>query len=350
MNKIMKNTGPFFLVVLIVLSGACSDSTSPAKTPVTPAAKPAAMVPTTPDVVGFKKMALYPEGIDWDAANKRFFVTSLREGIVGTVTDDGTYTVFAQDPNMVSAIGIRIDVERDRVLVCNSDPGASKFTGPETAGKLAGLAIFQFSTGKLLKYINLAEGLEGSHFCNDIVIDKDGTAYITDSFSPIIYKVGLDYKASVFIKDNRFGGKGFNLNGIIIKDNYLLVAKFNEGLLFKLPLDKPETFTQVKIKETFPGADGLIWAPDGTLVIIGNTMVHGGTGEAVIEDKISKLSSSDDWLSAEVVNSSNIGHVAPTTGVVRDGEIYVIYSMLHVLFNPKTEKHIEDFKIVKQKL
>ncbi len=328
MNNFKKNIALFFIATVVVLSGACIH---------------------TPDVVSFKHMALYPEGVDWDADRKRFLVTSIRKGIVGTVTDDGAYSVFAQDPRMVSAVGIRIDAGRDRVLVCNADPGASKFSSPKTTGKLAALAVFQLSTGKLIEYVNLAEGLEGSHFCNDIVIDKDGTAYITDSFSTIIYKVTPEYKVSVLIDNKRFSGKAFNLNGIVIKDNYLLVDKFNEGILFKIPLDKPETFTQVKINEKFDGADGLLWAPDGSLVLIANDSGHGGFVPGVTTNKTIKLTSTDNWASAKVVQTVDTGDVFATTGVVRDGEIYVTYSMIHVLFNPKTKKHVEQFEIRRQK-
>jgi sugar lactone lactonase YvrE len=332
MKKIKKNVNLLSLMSVVVLLGASSYSY--------------AQDATIPDVVSFKKMGLYPEGIDWDADRKRFMVTSIGQGLVGTVADDGTYTVFSQDQHMVSAVGIRIDAARDRVLVCNSDPGASKYSSPETTGKLAGLAVFQLSTGNIIKYLNLAENIEGGHFCNDIALANDGTAYITDSFSTVIYKVDSDYNVSVLISNERFGGDGFNLNGIVVKDDYLLVDKFNEGLLFKIPLDDPEKFTQVNIKETFPGADGLLWASDGSLILIGNVTIHGGTPGA--SDKTFKLSSADNWVSAEVVNMVDAGTVAQTTGVVRDGEIYVLYSMLQVLFNPETETHVEEFEIVKQ--
>jgi len=350
MDKIKKNISLLFLMTVVALLGACGDKGPPVNAPEKPMAEPEVMKPATPDVVSFKQAMLYPEGVDWDADRKRFMVTSIRQGIVGTVTDDGTYSVFAQDPRMVSAVGIRIDAGRDRVLVCNADPGASKFSSPKTTGKLAALAVFQLSTGKLINYINLVEGMDGGHFCNDIVIAKDGTAYISDSFSTMIHKVTLDYKTSVFLDNKRFAGKAFNLNGLVIKDDYLLVDKFNEGILFKVPLDNPEAFTQVKISEKFDGADGMLWAPDGSLVIIANNSAHGGFPNGVATDKTVKLTSTDDWATAQVVGTVDTGDVFATTGVVRDGEIYAVYAMLHVLFNPKTEKHIEEFKIVKQKL
>jgi len=302
---------------------------------------PTAQKVAAPEVVGFTKAALYPEGVDYDAKRNRFLVTSMHDGIVGEVTDDGIYKVFIQDPNLVSAVGIRADAVRDRLLVCNSDPGVSVHTKKENQGKLAGLGIFRLSTGKLITYIDLGKlGGDGGHFCNDIALDNAGNAYVTDSFAPIIYKVDAGNNATVLLNNQRFTGEAFNLNGIVVKDGYLLVVKMNEGLLFKVPLDRPEQFTQVKITETFPGGDGLLWAPDGALVVIAN----GNT------NKVFKLASSDNWASANVVDSVDTGNVFATTGVVRDGKIYALYAMLHVMFNPETKTHIEKFEIRQQKL
>jgi len=293
------------------------------------------------EAIRFTKPALYPEGIDFDAKRSRFLVTSMREGIVGEVSDDGTYKVLIQDPHMVSAVGIRADTERDRLLVCNSDPGVSVHTKKHQQGKLAGLGIFQLSTGKLIQYIDLAKlGGPGGHFCNDIAIDKDGTAYVTDSFSPIIYRVDTGNHASILLQDKRFTGKSFNLNGIVVKDRYLLVVKMNEGLLFKVPLDNPKKYTEVKLKEPIPGGDGLLWGPDGSLIVIANGSLN----------KTFKLTSSDNWASAQVAGSVDTGNVFATTGVVRQGNIYALYAMLHVLFNPETKQHPESFVIHRQKL
>jgi len=329
----MRNSVAVFIGFTVLSAGilqSCDKGKTPAAKPVSP-----------PEVVSFTKPALYPEGVDYDARGKRFLVTSMREGIVGSVTDDGTYMVLAQDPNMVSAVGLRIDAERDRVLVCNSDPGVSRHTKKETQGKLAGLAVFQLSTGKLLKYLDLAKvGGPGGHFCNDIAIDKDGTAYVTDSFSTIIYKIDPGYTASVLLNNKRFSGEGFNLNGIVVKDGYLLVDKMNDGSLFKVPLDKPEKFTEVKMKDAMPGADGMLWGPDGSLIVIASGNLN----------KVLKLTSSDNWATATLSGSAETGNVFATTGTMRDGKVYVLYAMLHVLFNPDTKTHIEKFEIRQQKL
>ena len=165
-NSAKKMTLIGLVTIAMLMLGACNKHEQ-ASTPKQIAKK------DLPDVIRFKKPALYPEGLEYDVKNNRFLVTSLHEGTVGTVTPDGQYQVLFQDSHMVSAIGIRVDKMRDRVLVCNSDPGVSLHTKKENQGKLAGLAVFQLSTGKLIKYIDLASlSKGGGHFCNDIALNE----------------------------------------------------------------------------------------------------------------------------------------------------------------------------------
>ncbi|MEJ2452335.1 MAG: hypothetical protein P8047_17040, partial [Gammaproteobacteria bacterium] len=91
----MKNNKTVILTVLALFSlvlGACNKQ-EPAKTEAPaattePSSSPAPTAADTslPDVIRFTKPALYPEGLEYDAANNRFLVTSLHEGTVGTVT------------------------------------------------------------------------------------------------------------------------------------------------------------------------------------------------------------------------------------------------------------------------
>lgn len=301
----------------------------------------------SPAVIKFESDSLYPEGVAWDAKNKRFLVTSIRKGVIGSVSDDGIYWVFAKDPRMVSAVGIKIDASRDRVLVCNADPGAAEKSSKNTTGKLAALAVFRLSTGKIIHYVDLGKGIDGGHFCNDITIDQDGTAYITDSFSSVIYKVDVNYNASVLIDDKAFSGKSFSLNGIVVKDNYLIVAKMNSGQLFKIPLNNPSAFSEIKLKQKLEGADGLIWAADGSLILIGNNNAHVGLPASAELNSVIRLTSDDDWKTARIKGQEGTGDVFATTGTLRDGQIYVMHAMLHVLFNPKTKQHLTEFEIRK---
>lgn len=337
-KKLVKVCSLFAISVLFLIINGCDKGKDSAAKKEQPAmATPPAAKMASPDVVSFDSLALYPEGVEYDAKGQRFLVTSMRYGTVGEVRDDGSYREIIKNENFKSAVGIRIDSDRDRLLVCNSDPGVSIHTSKETQGKMAGLGVFQLSTGNLIKYIDLSalSSDGGGHFCNDIGLDGEGNAYISDSFSNIIYRVDANNNASIFLANDRFKGEGFNLNGVVIKDDYLLIDKYNEGVLFKVPLNEPEKFTQVSISETYPGSDGLLWAADGSLIMIANANTN----------KMLKLTSVDNWASATVVNSIDTGPTFTTTGVLRDGEIYALDAQLGVLFNPDTKEHAKTFNI-----
>lgn len=337
-----------FTIVLIIVLGACNKSTDEGKLSDSGKPKPVAEKTELPKIFKVNSPAQYPEGIEWDDAHKRFLVTSLRKGEVGAVSDDGSYTTFANDPRMICSVGIELDPVRDRALVCNSDGGAGEKSSKETTGKIAALAVFQLSTGNLINYVDLAKGVEGGHFCNDIAIAEDGAAYITDSFSPVVYKVDASYNVSVLINDQTFSGPAFNLNGIVVKDNFLLVDKMNSGQIFKIPLDNPQSFSEVKLPEKLEGADGMLWAPDGSLIVIGNDNAHVGISSSKTPlNAVLRLTSDDNWQTAAIKGKESTGDVFATTGTLRDGQIYVSHAMLQVLFNPDTKVQLQQFDIVK---
>ncbi len=292
-----------------------------------------------PDMVHFKVTNLFPEGVEYSPRYGVWLVTSLYEGKVTQVKDDGTTKPLIQDDaTLKSAIGIRVDEKRDRVLVANSDPGVSKRTDPATQKKMAGLGIYKLSTGEKIAYADLGALRPGDHFANDIALDGDGNAYVTDSFSPIIYKVDLNGTPSVLIENSRFVGTGFSLNGIVYhKNNFLIVGKMDEGVLFKIPLSNPDNFSEIKLDRKLEGADGILWSIAGDLIVIA-----GGT-----TNKVFLVKSSDSWSSGTVAGEVPTGDVFPTTGILRGNEPYVLYAFLGKLFGGQLP--VEEFMIHKVK-
>jgi DNA-binding beta-propeller fold protein YncE len=280
-----------------------------------------------PKQVWVDQPGLYPEGLEYDSQRNSFLVTSLKEGSVGIVDKTGKYTRLVNDSNLISAIGIRLDKKRNRILVANSDPGVSVKTSPATQKKIAGLGIYKLSDGSLIQYVNLSALMPPApHFANDIALDeKDGTAYVTDSFSPVIYKVTVDGQASIFLKDQKFEGEGFNLNGIVLIKDYLIAAKDNDGTLYKIPLNDPKSFSQVETKEKFIGADGLLKDVNGDLIISAN-----GPAQTVY-----KLLTTNDFKSAKVIASNKENWRFNTTGVLVCDLPYILNAELDSLFGGK---------------
>ncbi|MEO0802098.1 MAG: hypothetical protein AAFY57_07480 [Cyanobacteria bacterium J06642_2] len=290
--------------------------------------------------IAVNQAALYPEGIEYDGDRQRFLLSSVREGTVYEVLENGDVQPFIQDERLVSSTGIHIDRQRNRILVPNSDYGVSLKSTPDTLDSLAALGIYDLESGDLITYVDLDDLRPGGdHFANDVAVDDVGNAYVSDSLSPILYKVTLEGEASVFLESDRFVGNGFNLNGIVYHpDGYLLVAKKSEGALFKVPIDNPEAFSEVQVDRKFVGTDGLVLAGGKELVVITNR-----AGDTV-SNEVFALKSEDGWQSAAISDSYESDDDYPSTGTIRDGRIYVIKGQLHT-YTPATTDFFQQFEI-----
>lgn len=291
--------------------------------------------PPAPESILFEMANLFPEGIGHDAARDEFLVSSLRFGGVYRVDLEGSVRPFVDDERLISTIGLAVDDGRDEVLVCSSDPGVGRRSAAETRTATATLGVYDLATGTPKRLIDLTAAFDGeAHFCNDVVVAPDGTAYVTDSFSPVIYRVPRDGEPSVLVTSKAFEGEGFNLNGLVHHtDGFLLVAKYNDGALFKVPLDEPRELRRVDVIESFPGADGMVWGPGGDLILVANV----GTNQVV------RLTSEDGWATAQVTARMETGEVFATTAARRGDDVYVLHGKLHHLF--AEELPVETFEI-----
>jgi len=284
-------------------------------------------------VLTVDRPALYPETLVYDPRHRAFLVGSLREGAVYRVDDAGKVTRLVDDARLSSVLGIAVDPARNRLWVTNSDLGVSlrpSATGPKS---VAAVAIYELSTGKALRYVDLASLLPAPHLINGIALDGDGRAYVTDSFSPAIYALELDGSARVLLQDEAFAGAGINLNGVVVHpDGYLLVIKKSDGALFKVPLDHPEQFSKVASSRALLGGDGLLLTSKKDLLVIANEVPALAANAAYV------LSSEDGFRSAVAGRERALGDVYPTTAALRDGSIFVLHTKLDELLQAPRER------------
>jgi sugar lactone lactonase YvrE len=312
--------------------------------------KPCAKQP--PALVNSGTPRLHPEGTVWDPTRSRVLVGSLHRGSVSVVNPDGTTTPLVKDPRLVGTGGMRIDQARNRLLVTYDDtfagPGGqlSERSTPKTPGKWAGLGIFDLRTGKTIKLIDL--GYErGLHLSNDLALDPEGNAYVTDSFNGTIYKVDPEGDKSVFLKDRKItapikkGIPDVGPNGIIYRDGYLVVVRYDTGDLFKIPIRDPKSLTKVKFDQPVAGADGMVQRPNGDLVAITNTIrPYPGAIEGAIV-----VRSDDNWRSAHRVSTTRWPDHAPTMVAQTPCADYVMSSRLDVLFHSAGKTTSDGFKL-----
>ncbi|MGD1842938.1 MAG: gluconolaconase [Thermonemataceae bacterium] len=284
--------------------------------------------------IAFTENELYPEGIAYSKQLQTFFVSSMHYGKIGKVDKKGNYTVFADDPELISSVGLLLDEQREVLYACVSDPGTAVKTSANTQRKVAKVIAFSLSTGSKKFTVDLAKlHPESSHFANDLTIDTEGNLYVTNSFTPVIYKVTPQGKTTTWATSPLWEGEGFNLNGITYHPaGFILAMKMNSGDLFKIDLKKPANITQVKVAKMV-GGDGLVLNDDKTLVVIANE-----------SGKLYKVESQDSWQSGEVVATKQAVMSFPTTGVQVEGKNYILNAKLNEIFDEKTP-NTSDFLI-----
>lgn len=278
--------------------------------------------------ITFQVPLLYPEGVAFDAGTKNFYVSSVKTGTIGTVDQAGNYKEFYKDNDLVSSFGMKIDRKTNRLLICLSDPNPrySYFSTPKTLKKMGRVIAVNLKTGKRVMDVDLAKLYEGNHFINDLAMDGSGNLYLTDSFSPVIYKVDAAGKGSVFAESEMFKSIDIGLNGIAFNaEGYLVVVNNSNGSILKVDLADPKRITKVKIDALFPGADGLLF-DQGDLVLVQNKSVN----------KIYRISSTDKWQTAKI-KSATTGEdrfQQPSTAVVDGEKVWILNSKLNELSNP----------------
>jgi sugar lactone lactonase YvrE len=242
-----------------------------------------------------------PEGLECDFPAQRFLLSSLAEGTVYAVDYEGNATPFIEDQNLVMSVGLQIDTENNRLLVVNAD---------SDEGETAGLGIYDLTTGERQHLVDLsAIAVDYEHFPNDVAIDAEGTAYVTDSLAPVIYKVDIEGNASLLLEDERLLIEGFGGNGIVYHpDNYLLVG-ISGVELYRIPLDAPEDLSTVETRVTI-SADGMLLDEENNLIVVS-------------QGSVMKLSSEDDWVSASRI--ANVTRHPAATAAFCGEDVFVIH-------------------------
>jgi Cu-Zn family superoxide dismutase len=216
---------------------------------------------------------LFPEGMGYDARSGDFFAGGIGDGsVVRGKIASAQPTVFAP----AGADG------RAAALAARPDHGRVYVGSP-----LGKVWVYDEASGRLLA--RLATGTKGS-VLNDFAFLPDGTAFVTDSANPILWRIPpgsggrprlerfLDFTGTVF----RYV-KGFNADGIVAAGGgrYLIVNQLATGKLFRVDV-AAKTVTEVR-------------KADGTLLsVIGNRAFRFPTAVAVVASRLLVLDSQLD--------------------------------------------------------
>jgi sugar lactone lactonase YvrE len=249
------------------------------------------------------KLGLIPEGMAYDARGKRWFVSSVRTGAILVVNPGGEVQTFADVPWGV--FGMAVDAKRGVLWATTTAlPQVEEFRA-EDKGKSALLRI-DLATGRVLETLRAPQDAdhESEHHFGDVAVAADGQVYVSDSGSPVIFRVapsGLE----PFLR-----GPFESMQGIAPAGKVLYVADYSKGL-FAVDLRTRDVHPlRVPPNASLLGVDGLYFVNDRTLI---------GTQNGTAPNRIIRIRLAPGGLavsSVETLLANGSGMGDPTLGVV----------------------------------
>ncbi|MEU9004908.1 SMP-30/gluconolactonase/LRE family protein [Streptomyces sp. NPDC048551] len=249
---------PLFLTAMLAATAALTLT----------AAAPSTAAPRISTAFTLPGAKVYPEGIAADSRTGTVYVGSYADGTVYRARPGArTAEVFlpAGTDGRHTANGLRVD-GRGRLWVTDSTTG---------------VAVYDTRTGARLAHFEVPGS--GPRFINDLTITPDGTAYLTDSARPVIYRVTPAqlrtgsgaltpaYDLTGHLTPSPAGS--FALNGIVSDPagRYLLAVDMTAGDLHRVDLADGALSRVTLTGGDLKAADGLDLSPDGTLRVAHNT-------------------------------------------------------------------------------
>jgi Cu-Zn family superoxide dismutase len=253
--------------------------------------------------------SVFPEGVAYDEHTQRVFVSSTTNGTVfAGRSSDETLSPFLPPggDGRTTAIGLEVD-HNGRLWVAGGGTGL--------------VFVYDANTGELIAKLTAGSA---PTFINDMAVDGNGVAYITDSMRPVIYRAVPNGTGGYTIEQwLPLAGTpivyttGFNLNGIVVSPNgrFLFVIQSNTGKIFQIDVESKEIVQLDVGGVTFPAGDGL-WLQGHSLYVLQNQQ------EVITEIRIQAVQASGTVVS----QTSDESFMFPTSLVIARGRFLVVNS------------------------
>ncbi|GLS44890.1 hypothetical protein [Methylobacterium brachythecii] len=233
----------------------------------------ASAIPATaaPDTSALPGQAVFPESIT-STADGTLYVSSFVAGGVIRVkpgAKEGEVWIKPAAFGTRSTFGLLADEKSNTLWLCSNDLSALGVQGPNEE-KGAALKGFDLKTGEGKFSVPLPVS---PAICNDIALGADGSAYVTNTLGPQIFRLKPGAKAlETWKTDPLFAieGNEAGLDGIAFgKDGNLYVNTFTKANLFRIGVKDGEAGKVTALKPSRPVvlADALRPLPDGSFVM-----------------------------------------------------------------------------------
>lgn len=253
---------------------------------------------------------LVPEGIAYSEKTNSFYLTSLAKAKIVKVnrtTGEQEDFIAEQEFSYQPGVGIYADDERNRLYALGGYYLLKD--------SIAALYAFDLTTRELIKKVDVPHS--GEHFLNDLIMDKGGNLYITDTKDSAVYRFtpGSD-SLELFFKSPEINFP----NGIAISDDNtkLYIASFPNGVRI-LDIKEKKLLNQVDTAGLSNGIDGLEFYKGNLYAVQNGVRANSNNFRKLI------LNNNQDQITGvEVIDSNNLELELPLTFCIADNQAIVI--------------------------
>ncbi|XP_010507895.1 PREDICTED: uncharacterized protein LOC104784556 [Camelina sativa] len=298
-------------------------------------------VPST-HVISYHSSGFLRECAKWDDVGRRFLVSYMDGGggigelVVPSNSDsedvlEELTLVKDLDLSGNSSNGFIIDRHRNRLLLAVADLLGNRFSA---------LVAYDLSTWRRLFLTVLSsQHSKEISYADDVAVDAQGNAYVTDAKGGKIWKLDLDGKLVSIIRSHLFVPPAsswyFNnfvsLNGIVYHpDGFLIVIHTFSGSLFKIDVSNDaDISSRVTVIDV---SGGSLRFGDGLELLSPSKIVVAGSPSSKL------VESSDGWRTASVTGwfSSGMVHRLVSSATVKEGRVY----LNHIVGFGSKKRHI----------
>lgn len=253
---------------------------------------------------------LVPEGIAFSEKTNSFYLTSLAKAkIIKVNRTTGKQEDFIGDLQFgyQPGVGIYVDDERNRLYALGGYYLLKD--------SISALYAFDLSTQELVKRVDVPHS--GEHFLNDLIMDKTGNLYITDTKDSCVYRLTANSDSlELFFKSPEIKYP----NGIAISDDNtkLYIASFPDGVRI-LDMKEKKILNRADTTGISNGIDGLEFYKGNLYAVQNGVEANSNNFRKLILNK-----DQDQITGGEVIDSNNPELELPLTFCIADHQAIVI--------------------------
>jgi hypothetical protein len=158
-------------------------------------------------VVSLSEKELHPEGLTYLSKAKIWLATSIRKRkIVSFDSKTGKCTDWLTSEGMLAVFAIKADADEKYLWVATAALPEMENYSKALEGKAEILKV-AIKTKQIVKRFPM----EGNHVFGDLTVTKKNVVYVSDSGSPILYKIENDHISTFLSLEN----EAYNLQAIV---------------------------------------------------------------------------------------------------------------------------------------